>query len=120
MNVTLHLHVEKVSLENLSSGEDTLYVEGTLVETSYRSFNYTPSSYRYDITITIIRRVHPADLRKQKLSMMPGFRITWHYSGMEVESEDTFKSHRITTAFIRNCSNNFVSIINIIIPLYNI
>ena len=42
-NVTLHIDVEKVSLEDLSSGKDKLYVEGTgtMMET-HRSFNYSP------------------------------------------------------------------------------
>ena len=41
-NVTLHLDVEKVFMKDLSSGRDTLYVGGTQVETSRRSFNFTP------------------------------------------------------------------------------
>ena len=41
-NVTLHLDVEKVSMKDLSIGRDTLHVAGTKVETSRRSFNFTP------------------------------------------------------------------------------
>ena len=40
-NVTLHLDVEKVFMTDLSSGEDTLYVAWTRVETSHYSYNYT-------------------------------------------------------------------------------
>ena len=108
-NVTLHLNIERVSLKDLSSGHDTLYLLGTRDETSHYSHNYTaPTEYTY--TTELDREVLPADVMKQKLSQMPGYRVTWHYSGMEVEPWAEYYNYKYlystTMAFIRNYSNN--------------
>ena len=84
-------------------------VHNTRVEISQKSYNYSPLTE--DMYPMLFRRqVLMADVRKQKLSLMPGFRFTWHYSGMEVESEATFYNDTTrypnTMAFIRNSSNN--------------
>ena len=101
-NVTLHLDIEKVSMTDLSSGgEDSLKVVNTRVDTSHTSFNYTaPSQHHYDIRLD--RKVLPADVIKQKLSMMPGFRLRWHYFGKEVESRAKWADEENTKAFVRN------------------
>ena len=109
-NVTLHLDVEMVSMKALSSGRDTLTVAGTRVETSRRSFNFTPptgeeSSFAPFYTIGLVREVLPEDIMRQKLQTMPGFKVTWHYSGMKVESEVTYYKFARTKAFIRNGFN---------------
>ena len=100
--MTLHLDIEKVSMKDLSSGgEDSLKVVDTRVETSHRSFNYTaPSQHHYDIRLD--RKVLPADVIKQKLSMMPGFKLRWYYSGMEVESQAKWADDENKKAFVRN------------------
>ena len=112
-NLTLHLDVEKVSLEDLSSGEDRLAVEWNPMMETHMTFNYTPpTGGRYgNYEIQLIRDVLPADVRKQKLDMMPGYRVTWYYSGMEVEPEARYYNNtRIpypsTMAFVRHYSNN--------------
>ena len=74
-NATLHLDIEKVSLKGLSSGEDTLLVQGTRVVTSHRSFNYSPPAMYYAIRLS--RDVMLADVTKQELEWMPGFKVTW-------------------------------------------
>ena len=100
-NATLHIDVEKVSMTDLSSGEDTLSVDETMVEKSHRSFNFTqPSDIWYHIQFR--RKVIQADVRKQRLYRMPGFKLRWHYSGMKVESEAIFYKSANTKAFIRN------------------
>ena len=105
-NVTLHIDIEKVSLEDLLSGFDRLYsVTGTL-ETSHRSYNYTPPEFDEYHIMHIDREVIPADIRKQNLEMMPGFRVSWHYSGIEVDSEDQYRHNAFRLAFVRNYSNN--------------
>ena len=111
--MTLHLDIERVSLKGVASEEDKLSVGGTRVETSYRSFNYS-SIYDSTIIIQLDREVLPADIRKQTLTQMPGFRVSWHYSGnflFGMGVEPWAKYHKnadypITMAFIRNCSNN--------------
>ena len=92
-NVTLHLDIEKVSLKDLTNGHDTLNVEYTTVETSQKSFNFSPPAggswgiiYGFKdgaYYMELERHALPGDVRKQKLNLMPGFRFTWHYSGME-------------------------------------
>ena len=109
-NVMLHLDVEKVSLEDLSSGYkhrdrqyDRFYVQNSRVNTTQRSFNFTPpTSYNYKIKLD--RDVLTADVKKQKQNFMPGFRYTWHYSGIDVEPWAKYINHPRTMAFIRNYS----------------
>ena len=80
------------------------------METSHSVYNYTPPNTRYFYAIELHRNVLLADVRKQKLSKMPGYRLTWHYSGMEVEAEAQYRNKPVTKAFVRNYSNN--------IPIY--
>ena len=73
------------------------------METSQRNFDITALSDRYYIDLG--RYIFPADVRKQKLSQMSGFKVTWHYSGMEVESEAKYynntKDNLNSTVFVR-------------------
>ena len=103
-NVTLHLDVEKVSL--LSRGEDTLLVDGTILRETHRTFNYTPPT-RISYSIELHRLVRLADVKKQNLDIMPGFRVTWRYSGAEVEPRAKYYNEIDTMAFVRNYSYNF-------------
>ena len=110
-NVTLHFEVEKLSLTDLSSGEDKLRVGSVNVDTTHGSYNYT--AQESDLyAIYLQRKVLPVDVRKQQLNLMPGFKITWHYSGMEVEPEAKYLNghnlYKSTKAFIRNGSKNFL------------
>ena len=98
-------------MKDLSSGEDTLYLEaypnpGTRVETSHQTLNFSPVTIGVVHVYYSIGSVIPADVMKQKLSKMPGFQVTWRYSGMEVKSWDFYKNSPRTKAFIRTCSNN--------------
>ena len=110
-NVTLHLHFEKVSLEYLERtktgklGYDDLSVGNMTVETSHKSINFpAPISNKQ---ILLQRKVIPADVRKQKLHVMPGLRFNWYYSGTEVQPADaTFYERSSTRAFVRNYSKN--------------
>ena len=106
-NVTLHLDVEKVSLQDLSSGQDTLKVGWNTMMETHRTYNHTPPT-RDRYYITLYRAVLPADVRKQSLETMPGYRVSWHYSGTEVEPEAKYYNNTdylSTMAFVRNYSN---------------
>ena len=62
----------------------------------------TNFALRSSLHITLSRRVIPADVRKQKLDVMPGYRVSWHYSGIEVEPEARYYNNTPgTMAFIR-------------------
>ena len=96
-NVTLHLRIEKVLLKDLSSGNEVM--------AGGDSKNYTPPQRgpppRYDFYKIILDRNVPSEyVRIQELDRMPGFRITWHYSGMKVEPEAKYDNK----AFVRNGS----------------
>ena len=105
-NVTLHIDIEKVSLEDLSSGQDKLYLPGRMrrmLKTSHRTFNFTPPTQDYWIRLD--RKVLPSDMKKKVMDLMPGFKITWHYSGIEVEP----KSIVDNKDFVRKGSMNILN-----------
>ena len=104
-SVTLHLDIEKVSIKD--SGHDRLYVTGRGfvgygVEIAYKSFNYSPLAENF-YNIQLSRDYSQTDVAKQELDLMPGFRVTWHYSGLEVEPWT--KYYNDNKAFVRNNSN---------------
>ena len=110
-NVTLHIDVEKVSLNDLSKGGDRLGVDGTTVKwMSSHTYNFSPPTGGYygRFYIDLTREVLPEDVMKQKLNLMPGFRYTWHYSGIEVEPEDKYRNYRATQAFVRKGSIAYI------------
>ena len=102
-NVTLHLDFERVLMKDLSTGQDELSVDSTIVETPYKSFKYSPPAEHYCIELR--RYIITADVTKQKLSNMPGFKVTWHFSGMEVEPVARYYNDTKNMAFVRNYSN---------------
>ena len=63
--------------------------------------------------IRLRRQVTIEDVRKQKLELMPGFKFTWYYSGMDVKSHvlndynDEVKL-KIWYAFVRNVAKYFI------------
>ena len=110
-NVTLHLDIEKVSLTDLSSGEDTLILAymGTTVEKSHTIFNITPI-YVSSYMVRLFRNVLSSDMRKQKMRQMPGFKLSWHYSGTEVKSQAKYANDARNKAFVRNVAPSVNSI----------
>ena len=106
-NVTLHFTVEKLSLKDLSSGKDIL--DGTAIvhmdeDTTYGSKNNTPPTRSW-YYIQFQREALPADVRKQKLKMMPGFRFTWHYSGMKVGPWNKYGNKAFVRDGFKNIKN---------------
>ena len=59
------------------------------------------SNVRY---IKLDRKVTEADVRKQRLKMMPGFRFKWYYSGKDVNPVANYQDEIKTQAFVRNGS----------------
>ena len=104
-SLTLHTKVEKISLKYLSSGEDRFQI-GSDFSVNFegiRNNSYTPPVGKYytDLSMSLTRDVIQADVRKQDLKLMPGFRITWHYSGMEVDPDSKYSDDYHTKTFVR-------------------
>ena len=114
-NVTLHFEFEKFSIESI--GKDTLSVSTDslpiIVDRNHAIYNFTPPmKYAFVLNrqISLYRDVNSADVRKQKLKLMPGFKFTWYYSGREVASQAKYYDsdfYQTTKCFIRNGSKTF-------------
>ena len=102
-NLTLHFKVEKVSLAGLADkSEDKLKLNGYAPDNQIMTTNFTPpadyhGSYKY---LQLRRKVTSEDLKQQKLDVMPGFRLTWWYSGEEVTPDDFHKYDPSNQQFI--------------------
>ena len=112
-NITLHMNIEKLSMKGLSTGRDKLSwgccaeINADITQTSK---NHTPPGTSTK-ELNFMRSVIHADVIEQTLQMMPGFKLSWHYSGMVVESLATYHDSHDTKAFVRKGSirhaNNF-------------
>ena len=52
-------------------------------------------------SVTFKRKVTKEDPQKQKLDLMPGFRLTWHFSGLEEEEPAQYTESGLTQTFVR-------------------
>ena len=100
-NVTLHLKVEKLSMTGLPSGsKDEVYMDAYLdAEQTTVYKNFTPPVFRRYMTLQ--RDVSYKDVETQKLDLMPGFRISWWYSGEEFTPDNKYKDNWMTKKFVR-------------------
>ena len=101
---TLHFEIEKISMTDLSTGEDVInfgWMDDLKEDVTRCNRNYTLTG-RGSKSIYLQRNVITPDILKQKLNWMPGFRLTWYYSGLEVEAEALY--YKQNKAFIRNGS----------------
>ena len=104
-NVTLHFHLDKISLNGLSTNEEKFSNSelGVLPPDKIIRKAYSPPKYARSILLT--RKVSPVDVRNQKLNLMPGFNLTWYYSGFDKNNVTSvrysmFYEHDIS-AFVR-------------------
>ena len=109
-NVTLHVSLEKVSLTDISSGQDTFTVywyDDPYTEKANIFKNLTaPGEY---IFTKYYRDVTMADVEKQDLNKMPGFQLSWYYSGIDIEEvvpEHRYDDIYLNGRFARNRSNS--------------
>ena len=113
-SVTLHFDIEKSLMKDLSSGDDYLEIQMNDINMDFKNISksYTPpgsvSSWSSP-EVSLVREVPLSDVRKQTLNLMPGFKISWYYSGMEVEPWAKFQRNSATAAFIRKDSNESTS-----------
>jgi len=106
-NVTLHFEYENIPLKDLLTGSEKYDADYVNIIGEYTKKNYTPplpspstNMYFYRLQ----RNVKVEDIERQDLDTMPGFRFTWHYSGMEVEPVAKYANNEITKAFVRYCN----------------
>ena len=117
-NITLHINIEKISMEHVSSGGENLqiklhnesYKQAEYVHGAYVTKAYNPpgmSKYILNIHKHVLewqREVRLEEVEKQKLDLMPGFRVNWYYSGMEnikMSPYAKFYNNTDSEAFVR-------------------
>ena len=92
-NVILNINVEKISITDLPSGHDRLFVYDkgfTYLDpeetTFYRKYSppnqYIPTHFR---VYWIVKKVPNEILQDQNLESMLGFNLSWYFSGAEVQ-----------------------------------
>ena len=90
-NATLHLQIEKISMKPLATGTEDIFImrvhdyQGREIldkDIIHVNRNYTPPGPH--VTIKLERKVTNLDVRKMKIHQMPGFKLSWFYSGNEV------------------------------------
>ena len=104
-NVTLHFEIDKISMRDLSKGKDRFYFDSDKITADegqvYRNFS-PPGFYHH---MQLHRKVSNEDVNSNKLEKMPGLRLRWYYTGMEVQPEPYFSEiNDNTKSFIRNIS----------------
>ena len=111
-NVTFHYEIQKISMEDLTNGKDSVSFYGRgakVIDAEIRNIakNYTPPGEKRSIALQ--RKVSLEDVKKQKLQVMPGLKVTWYYSGTYVESGSKLQDYsrlEIAKAYCRNGSSN--------------
>ena len=108
-NVTLHIEIQKVSMIHLTTGKDRIYLNYQQLDSSHFRKNITPpleNESQQKHYISFIRSVIQNDVENQKLDTMPGFKLTWSYSGLVKEPMTValYANDSITKAFVRNVS----------------
>ena len=105
-NVTLHLKIEKVSMTGLASDSwDRVRIEYTDLDSGLTTANknFTPPGYE-GREIRLTRDVTSDEIETQKLDVMPGFRISWWYSGVKIipqKHRQTERAREMTKQFVR-------------------
>ena len=81
MNHPLHVEIEKnaINVKDLSTGDETYdtYHDNSIIA----STNFTPPGGEKSFELD--RGVSLQEMENQKMNLMPGFRITWYYTGIE-------------------------------------
>ena len=82
--LTLHVQIDKISMKDLSKGTDkiTAAYKSLSEDTTHFVKNYTNLKYGDgDIWIKHERRVSKDDVLEMNMDQMPGFKISWRFTG---------------------------------------
>ena len=96
-NVTLHFKLEKLSMTGMAYGVDNIMVDGNSLDEGLTStlFNFTPPAplpAPYDVRfMRLLRGLYEEYIMTSEMNRMPGFRLSWFYSGTGVGDIDTYK-----------------------------
>ena len=120
-DVTLNFKVEKRSIMGLSSGWDQVTIVDTELDNEDQIedyFSFTPPgdiySYLYLDTYTcrnlrFWREVSQDDVEDQDMDLMPGFKLSWWYTGLESGPESNYheEENPLSKQFIRYNFHNY-------------
>ena len=107
-NVTLHFNLEKVSMTSLSKGWEIVQVDknDSISEAWVTSatFNFTPPAGEWGYREFSFSRYNiiEEDFLENELESMPGFRLSWYYTGLggQVKPE-SYSDYWETQLFVR-------------------
>ena len=110
-NVTLHFKLEKVSMTGMSVGWDNVVVEGDNLDAGLSSVTYDfnpPAKDGEDKRwIALIRKnITQEDLKTMDIESMPGFKLSWYYTGLDHETPSNLAVKREAQLF-----NMFVNLV---------
>lgn len=103
-NSTLHIKIEKMPIKGLNSGSTDSYIierDSPPNATFYKAFSPpSPNGYRF---ISLKREINNEDLKIVNMDMMPGFKLSWWYSGVELKADRKYLDTALnqTKLFIR-------------------
>ena len=103
-NLTLHFSLDHVSMTGLGrESKDRITMEGlgnvyNYQTTAYK--NFTPPKEARQVKLNRDVKVSE-EIEKQKLDVMPGFILSWWYTGAEVTPERNYKDKKETKNFVR-------------------
>ena len=106
-NVTLHFKLEKVSMTGLTSGStDAVYMEGlgdldADQEQTTAYTNFTPPARWEYRSMYLSRDLRYEEIETQRLDLMPGFKFSWWYTGIEVTADNRYAYKEGTKQFVR-------------------
>ena len=101
-NVTLNYNIKKIRLNDLTGRE---YYYGQIKSTKLNPPGTKGPRGGTSSGINLKRVYSLKDVKKQKLTLMPGFKLDWNYSGMEgmeLQPDDSFANKHTTKLFVRN------------------
>ena len=104
-NVTLHFAINKIPMKETRMESYSLRESVIKVDEQHISRNYTPPG-SMDVKSRLIqlqRGVTRSEILKQKMNVMPGFRLTWNFTGRKVDPvpEAKYSNEVDTKAFVR-------------------
>ena len=120
-NLTLHFDIEQNPMAGLKSGNDDIYVSGKFISKELKTLvkSFTPPGKKDCLSISLFiqncknsvvaeqnfklkRELLQEEFENIRMTLMPGFKFSWYYTGLPEESEKTpFLKNSKTQQFIK-------------------